>query len=65
MAKKRVQKEDSDDEHEGHSHATPSKKEAPKKGWNYTAIVIMLMFILPGFIAVVMQVSTSDSSESH
>lgn len=30
-----------------------SKKE---KGWNYTAIFLMMLFILPGFVAVVMQV---------
>jgi phosphotransferase system glucose/maltose/N-acetylglucosamine-specific IIC component len=32
----------------------PSKKE---KGWNYTAIFLMMLFILPGIFAAVMQVS--------
>lgn len=57
MAKKRVQRDDSDDEQDsgnrGGNQATAKK--APEK-WNWTAIAIMLMFLLPGAIAVFFQV---------
>ena len=60
MAKKRVQKDDSDDEQDsgnrGGNQATAKK--APEK-WNWTAIAIMLMFLLPGAIAVFFQVQNA------
>ena len=60
MAKKRAQK-DKESDSEGENEEETVENEgtnqpaAKKKGWNYAAIVIMLMFILPGFIAVVLQ----------
>ena len=59
MAKKRAQKDkESDSEGENEEETVENEgtnQPAAKKGWNYAAIVIMLMFILPGFIAVVLQ----------
>jgi len=60
MAKKRVQKDDSDDENDSDTKGKSpngAPKKVAEKGWNYTAIAIMLMFLLPGLIAVVLQVT--------
>jgi hypothetical protein len=63
MAKKRAVKEGSDDEEveteQVKGSAAPKKVE--KAGWNYTAIFLMMLFLLPGFIAVVMQVPAFNS----
>lgn len=53
---KRERHEDDENE-EPQVKASPATKKA-EKGWNYTAIFLMMLFILPGFIAVVMQVLT-------
>jgi hypothetical protein len=62
MAKKRAVKEGSDEEVETEQvKGTAAPKKVEKAGWNYTAIFLMMLFILPGFIAVVMQVTLSAS----
>lgn len=57
MPKKRVQKDgnDSDTESTAQEVQNPVRK-SEKSGWNYSAIFLMLLFILPGIIAAFMGV---------
>ena len=58
MGKKKVSKEEVEDESHSDEDET-SKKPVSKseKGWNWKALIIMLMFILPALLAVVIQVN--------
>jgi hypothetical protein len=50
-------KHDGCDDCHSHANAAGSSSESGKpKGWNYSAIAIMLMFVLPGLLAVALQV---------
>lgn len=56
MGKKKVAKDGSDAEDEVETVKSASGAKKAEKGWNYTAIFFMILFILPGFVAVVLQV---------